>query len=113
MQLAIQKYNLLCFYIVTFDSYGRVAKQVATSVAVAVFFMQIVTLGVLMLNGNDLFYALCSGLALVACAQLPLTLLIASLRNRNERISTGFEVLRTEPVGSYLHPCLRPADQLS
>lgn len=113
-QLAVQKYNLLCFYVVTFDSYGRVAKQVATSVAVAVFFMQLVTLGVLMLNGSDLFYALCSGLALVACAQLPLTLLVASLRNRNAHLSEGLEGLGTDQVShSYLHPCLRPSDLLS
>jgi hypothetical protein len=110
----VQKYNLLCFYVVTYDSYGRVAKQVATSLAVSIFFMQIVTLGVLMLNGSDLFYVLCSGLALVACIQLPLTLLIAALKSRNERVSEGTETLKPEQVShSYLHPCLRPSEQLS
>ena len=113
LRLSIQKYNILCFYVVTYDAYGRIAKHVMTTVALSIFLMQVGTLGVVVLNESELFYVVCIGFALIAGVQFVMTLMIFGVKGRKYRVLDETEVISTEDTGSrYLHPCIRPSSSL-
>ena len=109
LRLAIQKYNLLCFYVIRFDSLGEVARHIRVALAMTVFMMEMGTISVILLNGSEELYIVCLLGILLACIQLPLTVLWLGGKDK----VTGGEALEplTEEVAerSYQHPCLRDA----